>query len=59
MKWPALEISETIVTKTFRDTEIGGGAGGINAICSRPEVVDDVISCYNVETFRDFQAANL
>ena len=32
---------------------------GINAICNRPEVADDVISVYNVETFRDYHAANL
>ena len=35
------------------DAEVSGGAGGINAICSRPEVADDVISGYDVETFRD------
>ena len=34
------------------DTEVGGGACGINTICSRSEVADDVISGYNVETFR-------
>ena len=31
----------------------------IKAICSQPEVADDVISSYNVETFRDYNAANL
>ena len=38
---------------------MGGGADGLNAICNRPEVADDVISGYNVETFRDYHAANL
>ena len=33
-------------------------AGGINAICSRPEVAGDNISGYNLETFRDNEAAN-
>ena len=27
--------------KIFPDAEVGGGAGGISAICSRPEVADD------------------
>ena len=37
----------------FPNTEVGGGAGGINAICSRPEVTDDVIVGYGLETFLD------
>ena len=45
--------------KVFPDTEVGGGASGINGICSRPEATDDVISGYNVESFRDYHAANL
>ena len=45
--------------KKFPDAEAGGGADYINAICSRPEVVDDVISACNVETFLGYQAANL
>ena len=40
--------------KIFSDAEVGGGACGINAVCSRLEVADDVISGYNVETFGDF-----
>ena len=30
--------------KIIPDAEVGGGAGGINAICCEPEVADDVIS---------------
>ena len=41
--------------KLFPAAEIGG----INAICSRPEVADDDISGCNVETFRDFHAGTL
>ena len=44
---------------SFPSAEVGGGASVINAICSRSEVADDVISGYNVETFRDYYAANL
>ena len=33
----------------FPAAEAGGGAGGINANCSRPEVADDVISGNNVD----------
>ena len=40
--------------KIFLDTEV---AGGINA--SQPEVADDVISGYNLDTFRDYYAENL
>ena len=39
--------------KKFPDAEVGGGAGDINAICSRLEVANDIISGYNVETFRN------
>ena len=42
---------------TFPDAEVGGGAGDINAICSKQELSDDVISGYSVETFRDYRAA--
>ena len=45
--------------KKFPDAEVCGGAGGINDTCSRPKVGDDVISGYNVETSRDYHAANL
>ena len=37
--------------KIFPGAEVDGGTGGINAICNRPGVADDVISGYNVETF--------
>ena len=43
----------------FPDAEVGGDAGSINAICSRSEIADDVISGYNVETFLDYNATNL
>ena len=42
--------------KIFPDAEVGGG---INVICSQPEVADDIISGYNVDTFRDNHSANL
>ena len=54
----ALAISEIIKEKIL-DAEAGGGAGGINAICGRPEVTDDVFSSYYVQTFRDYHAVNL
>ena len=37
---------------TFCDDE--GGSGSTNAICSRPEVADDIIYGESVETFPDF-----
>ena len=38
----------------FPDAEVGGGTGGITAICSRSKVADDVIPGYNVYIFRDY-----
>ena len=58
MKLIALAVSEINARKNFW-THVGAGAGGINAFCSRPEVADDVISGCNVETYSDYQAANL
>ena len=52
-------MSEIIEKKIFPGVEVGGGAGGITVICSLSEVADDVISGYNVHTFRDYRAANL
>ena len=43
----------------FPDAAVGGGPGCISAICTRPQVADDVISGYNVETFLDYHAVNL
>ena len=45
--------------KIISDAEVADGAGGINAICIRPEVADDVISDYDVETFLDYHIAKL
>ena len=39
--------------------EDGDGSGGMNAICSRPEVADDVISGEDVETLRNNSYVNL
>ena len=40
-----------IPKRSFCDSEIGDGSGGINAICSRPGVAGDIISD-NDNTFR-------
>ena len=44
MKLLTLVVSEIIEEKIFLDAKVGGGAGDINAICSRLEVGDDIIS---------------
>ena len=49
LKLLAVVISEIIERKKFPDAEVGGGAGGINAICIRPEIADDVISGYGAD----------
>ena len=51
LKLLAVAFSE-IMGKIFPDPEVDSGAGGTNAICSRPEVANDVISGRNVESFR-------
>ena len=58
--------SEVATCSNFRDNrekipdaKVGGGAGGINAIRSRPEVADNVIFGYNVHIYLNNQAANL
>ena len=38
-----------MVLKIFPDVEVDDGVGGTNAICSRQEVVNDVISGYNID----------
>ena len=56
---------EVASSSIFRDNhdilvpEVGSGADGINAICSRPEVANDLISGYNVQTCWDYHAPNL
>ena len=45
-------------TLSFCDGELGD-IGGVNAIFSRLEVVDDVISGWGVETFQDYLCVNL
>ena len=50
MKLLAAAFSE-IIEKNFGDAEVSSGAGGIKAICSRPEVDYDVTSDYNVGLF--------
>ena len=37
--------------RSFCDVEVGDGSVGMNAICSRPEANDDVISIKDVDTF--------
>ena len=37
---------------SFCDGEVGEGSGGVNAICSQPEVPDDVIYGDDVDTFQ-------
>ena len=53
------EVASYSNFRNNRDAEVGSSAGGTNAICSRPETANDVISGYNVETFPDYHAANL
>ena len=37
--------------RSFCDSEIGDGSSGMNVICNRPEVADDVISGKVVDNF--------
>ena len=43
----------------FQKLEVGDGGGGMNAICSRSEEADDVISGGNVDTYLQQFSKNL
>ena len=58
MKMLALAISG-IFQKDHFDGRVGDGSGGMNAICSRPDVADDVISGNDIATFRCYAYVNL
>ena len=55
----ALVFSEIFQKRSFCDDEVGDGSGGMNAICSRPEVADDGISCENAVAFQEYVRINL
>ena len=42
--------------RLFCDGEVGDGSGVVNAICSRPEVADDVIYCEDAEMLQAYQS---
>ena len=44
---------------SFCGCEVGDGTGDMNAICSRPEVLDDVIFGKDVDTFQEYVGLNL
>ena len=39
--------------RMFCDGEVGDRSGGVNTICSRPELADEVISSEDTETFQE------
>ena len=43
----------------FCDDKVGDGSGGVNAICRRPEVPDDVICGEDAATFREYGSINV
>ena len=45
--------------RSFCHGEVGDGSVGMNAICSQPEVGDDVIYSRDVDTFRCYACVNL
>ena len=60
LKMLALVLSEIFQTDHFVTVKsIDDGSGGMNAIHSRPEVVDDVISGTDVDTSRCYACVNL
>ena len=48
-----------IPKRSFCDGEVGDDSGGMSAICSQPEVADDVISSIDVDTFLYYASVNL
>ena len=59
--WGAIirKISIELHSLGSPDAKACGDTGGMNAICSRPEVVDDVISGTDVDAFRFYASMNL
>ena len=45
--------------RLFCDGDVGDGGSGVNAICSRPEVADDVISGEDAENFKEYVFCSL
>ena len=45
--------------RSFSDGEVGDGSGGVDAICSRPEVPDDVIYGEDVDNLMYYHDVNL
>ena len=60
--WQILKLLALAVSDIFRnngDGEVGDGRSDVNAICSRPEVAGDVISCEDKENFQVYDSINL
>ena len=51
--------SRDIPKQLFCNGEVCDGSGGVNAICSRPEVTDDVIFGEDAETFQEYVCIHL
>ena len=45
--------------RSFCDSEVDVGSGGMSAICNRPKVVYDIISDRYVETYRRYVYVNI
>ena len=45
----ALVVSKIFPKIQFCDSEVGDGSGGVNAICSRPDEANDVVSGQDVD----------
>ena len=55
----ATVLSNIFQKCSFCDSEVGDDSGGMNAICSRPEVADKVVSGTDVDTFRYYACVDL
>ena len=56
MRWLAQVV---FLKRSFCGGEVGSGSSGLNAICSQPEVADDIFCGDDVETFRAYACVNL
>ena len=55
----SFSIFRDFPNRSFCRGEVCDGSGGMNAIVSRPEVTDDVMSGIDVDTFRYYARVNL
>ena len=56
---PSISTIREFPKRSFCDGDVGDSSGGVNAICSRMEVADDVFSGEGAVTFQEYVGIHL